>query len=168
MGSSWTQPHESRLVAGTVCHPKWPSPSTWARASISDSLNWNLLLSSGSQPAVPFIAALIAYGPSVLEIHRFQGQTRLLQYLVCLYCYKDQNLSSNNSHIEHTTVWTVVFFAGKKLCVDLKYANDEKPTTCQHKLFQWLISTLKNVNFIFTYFDELSSLLLYFCSFKLI
>lgn len=125
MGSSWAQPCESWPVFGTVWPPKWPSASTCARANVSDSLNWNLLLSSGTQPDVPFIAASIVYGPSVLEIHRFQGQTSLLQYLISLYSYKDQNLPSNNSHIEHTTVWRVVFFAGKKLCVDLKYANDK-------------------------------------------
>lgn len=168
MGSSWTQHCESWPVFGTVCPPKWPSASTWARANVSGSLKWNLLLSSGAQPDVPFIAASIAYGPSVLEIHKCQGQTRALQYLVCMYRHKGQNLSSNNSHIEHTTVWRGVFFAGKKLCVNLKYANDEESTTCQHKLFQWLISTHKNVNFIFTYFNELSSLWLYFCSFELI
>lgn len=79
------------------------------------------------------------------------------------------SLQRSESLIQHiTTVWTAVFFAGKKLCVDLKNANDEKSTTCQHKLFQWIISALKNVNFIFTYFNELSSLWLYFCSFKLI
>lgn len=151
----WEQP-----MFGTAYPPKWPSASTWARAGVSDSLTWNLLLSSGTQPDVPFITTSIPYGPSVLEIHRFQGQTRLLQYLVCLYRYKDQNFSSNN--IEHTTLWTVVFFTAKRLCIDLKYANDKKSTTHQHKLFQWLISTLKNLNFILTYFDELSSLWLYF------
>lgn len=75
-------------------------------------------------------------------------------------CIATKNFSSNN--IEHTTLWTVVFFTAKRLCIDLKYANDEKSTTHQHKLFQWLISTLKNLNFILTYFDELSSLWLYF------
>lgn len=114
---------------------------------------------------MPFIVASTACGPSVLEIHRFQGQTRLLKYLVCLYGYKDHNLSSNNSHIEHNVEhcspcgqWCSLLetsSVSSDLFVDLKYANDEK---CQGKLFQWLISTLKNVDFILTYLNELSSL----------
>jgi len=53
--------------------------SSCARASVSDSLDWSFLLPSSSQPDVPFIGAAIACGPSGMEIHRFQGQMRLLQ-----------------------------------------------------------------------------------------
>lgn len=66
-------------MVSTACHLKWPFASSCARASVSDSLNWNYVLPPGSQPDVPFIDASIAYGPSGIEIHRFQGQIRLLQ-----------------------------------------------------------------------------------------
>lgn len=36
--------------------------------------------------------------------------------------------------------------------MNLKNSNYRKSTTYQHKLFQWLISTLENVDFIFSWF----------------
>lgn len=66
-------------MVSTACHLKWPFASSCARASVSDSLNRDFLLLPGSKPDVPFIGASTADGPSGTEIHRFQGQIRLLQ-----------------------------------------------------------------------------------------
>lgn len=99
----------------------------------------------------------------------FRVRSGYCNHMNCLYPCKDQTLSPSNSCIEHTTsAWTVLF-GGKKPCVGLKYANDGKSTTCQHKLLQWLMNTLKNVNFILSYyFKGISSLLrFYFHSFNL-